>query len=115
MLGRLTFTGLGQLVGLETLEDAPGNGKGPIPAGTYPLRLSYSARFKALLPEVLTVPGFTGIRLHAGNTHEDTAGCPLVGGYRVGAEGIADSRAALGRVLAAFREWDGTTLVVRDP
>ena len=53
--------------------------KTAIPAGVYPLTISYSNRFKKKLPEVKDVPGFTGIRFHGGNTSEDTEGCILVG------------------------------------
>lgn len=54
-------------------------GKTAIPAGHYPVRLSMSNRFKVVLPEILNVPGFSGIRIHAGNTADNTEGCVLVG------------------------------------
>lgn len=50
-----------------------------IPEGTYKVILSYSPRFKRILPEVLNVPNFTGIRIHKGNSSKDTSGCLLVG------------------------------------
>jgi len=31
------------------------------------------------LPEILNVKGFTGIRIHSGNTAKDSLGCILVG------------------------------------
>jgi len=54
-----------------------------IPAGLYRLVLSRSARFGRLMPEVLKVPGFEGIRIHGGNSHKDTEGCILVAQQRV--------------------------------
>ena len=57
-------------------------GKTAIPRGRYPLQLSMSQRFKRVLPEITNVPGFTGIRIHGGNTHADTEGCPLLGTTR---------------------------------
>ena len=54
-------------------------GQTAIPRGRYEVVLTYSNRFKKWLPEVLGVPGFTAIRIHGGNTHEDTEGCPLLG------------------------------------
>lgn len=54
-------------------------GKTAIPAGTYKVILSYSNRFKRIMPEVLNVPHFLGIRIHKGNSSVDTDGCILVG------------------------------------
>lgn len=50
-----------------------------IPAGTYRVLWTYSPKFKRHLPEIPDVPLFEGIRIHAGNTPEDTSGCLLVG------------------------------------
>lgn len=70
-----------------TLEDVVRSGpKVPgetaIPAGTYPLLITYSNRFKRLLPLVDNVPGFAGIRMHGGNTSANTEGCLLVADFR---------------------------------
>jgi hypothetical protein len=54
-------------------------GKTAIPAGDYKVIKSYSPRFKKVLPEILNVPNFTGVRIHAGNTAKDTDGCVLLG------------------------------------
>lgn len=50
-----------------------------IPIGTYKVTITYSNRFKKLLPLINNVKGFSGIRIHSGNTKEDTSGCILVG------------------------------------
>lgn len=50
-----------------------------IPTGFYPVTLTMSPRFGEVLPLVGNVVGRTGIRMHAGNTVRDTAGCILVG------------------------------------
>lgn len=76
-------------------------GETAIPAGRYRVTISHSARFGRPLPEVLAVPGFTGIRLHPGNTSAETSGCVLVGLTRGGA-GIGKSREACDLVQAVI-------------
>ena len=50
-----------------------------IPIGRYEVTVTYSPRFKRQLPLVNNVPGYSGVRIHSGNTAEDTDGCILVG------------------------------------
>ena len=61
-------------------------GRSAIPEGRYAVVISYSPKFKQWLPILLGGPEFNrkwqGIRIHAGNTSEDTEGCILVGQNR---------------------------------
>ena len=50
-----------------------------IPTGIYPVKITYSPKYKKLMPLVDNVKGYQGIRIHSGNTHKDTSGCLLVG------------------------------------
>jgi hypothetical protein len=50
-----------------------------IPAGRYEVIANMSPKFKRVLPRLLLVPGFDGILIHPGTTHEHTWGCILVG------------------------------------
>lgn len=59
-----------------------------IPRGRYKLVTSFSHHFGKVLPEVLGVPGFEGVRIHGGNYAENSEGCVLAGKVRI-KDGIA--------------------------
>ena len=52
-----------------------------IPAGTYPLKRTYSYKFKKLLPILENVPDREGIRIHRGTKPEHSEGCILTDMY----------------------------------
>ncbi len=83
-----------------TLEDRIRNekvyGETAISAGSYRVKLNYSPRFKTVLPLLINVPEFKGIRIHPGNTSKDTDGCILVGETR--------SKNFIGRSRTAFKK-----------
>lgn len=54
-------------------------GKTAIPYGRYEIVRTTSPRFKKMLPELLNVPLYSGVRIHPGNKAEDTEGCLLPG------------------------------------
>ena len=68
-----------------------------IPMGKYKVTITYSPRFKRNLPLVNDVKAFSGIRIHPGNTAEDTEGCILVGKNKLVGQ-VVDSRIWLHRL-----------------
>ncbi len=86
-IGRLAIDGTYFCDTLEpTWRDIGPGGKGrkilgrtAIPEGRYPVVITRSPKFGKWLPLLLHVPQFTGVRIHAGNTPADTAGCILPG------------------------------------
>lgn len=80
-------------------------GKTAIPEGTYEMVLSYSPRFKKILPEILNVPNFTGIRIHCGNSSADSSGCILVGTWDGEKEDwISDSKIAFNELMSLLQK-----------
>ena len=74
-------------------------GKTAIPAGRYKVTLTFSNKFKRVLPLVNDVIGFLGIRIHAGNTAEDSLGCIIVGENKIKG-GVVNSKVTLERLMA---------------
>lgn len=67
----------------DTIEDIPREVKVMnetcIPKGLYKVIINMSNRFKRLMPLLLNVPGFEGIRIHNGINQDSTSGCIVVG------------------------------------
>ena len=74
-----------------------------IPEGSYRVLITKSPRFKEWLLYVQGVPGFEGIRIHAGNYPDDTQGCILVGENKVKGM-VVNSRIWMHRFMQKFVE-----------
>lgn len=78
-------------------------GKTAIPYGTYEIKWTYSPRFKKYTPQLMNVPSFEGIRVHAGNTSADTEGCLILGeNKQVGK--VLNSRATINKFYQIIKE-----------
>ena len=49
-------------------------GETAIPAGEYEVRMTYSPKYKRMMPQVMDVPGWTGVRMHSMNEAKDSLG-----------------------------------------
>lgn len=81
-IGILSIDGIKACYTLEDVKRDDGvkvDGATAIPTGEYDVIIDYSNRFKKMMPHILNVPGFEGIRIHCGNHATDTEGCILVG------------------------------------
>lgn len=78
-------------------------GKTAIPYGTYEIKWTYSPRFKKYTPQLMNVPSFEGVRVHAGNTSADTEGCLILGeNKQVGK--VLNSRATINKFYPIIKE-----------
>jgi hypothetical protein len=128
-IGKLSIDGTMACYTLEDqIREVPGQpveswkvyGQTAIPSGEYRVTLENSNKFG---PDTLTinnVPGFEGIRMHAGNTDKDTYGCPLLGMQATDHSLIGGtSRPAValvkGEVQRAIARGERVTIEIRNP
>ena len=119
-LGRLFVDGVFEAFTLEDIVRA-----GPkvmhetaIPSGRYRVDITKSERFQRMLPILLDVPGFTGVRIHPGNTNADTSGCILVGQSRAH-DSISSSKLAMQalqpKIAGALARGEDVFITIEDP
>ena len=99
----------------ETLEDLPRDVKimneTCIPQGKYKVILNESNRFKRIMPLLLNVPNFEGIRIHSGNTAAHTSGCILVGKNTIKGQ-LTDSRETFNKLFSLMTDTDKIEITI---
>jgi len=95
--------GLTQDMSRKDIEAKKVYGKTAIPYGRYEVIMSWSNKFKCIMPLVNGVVGYIGIRIHKGNTEVDTLGCLLVG-MKKGVDKITNSTQAFDRLYAMLQD-----------
>lgn len=98
-----TDRGLNATMAVDEILSKKRKGITAIPTGKYDVILTFSPRFKRVLPLLLSVKGYEGIRIHAGNTAEDTEGCLLVGENKEKGK-VLNSRATLEKLMSVLLE-----------
>ena len=95
--------GLTDSMSLEEIKKIKIKGNTCIPYGTYNVTITYSPRFKKNLPLINNVKGFDGIRIHSGNTPQDTEGCLLLGLNKVKGR-VVDSKVTVNKFIDIVQE-----------
>lgn len=111
-IGELLIDGVFECFTLEDKErPVKIKGETAIPKGTYRVIINQSNRFKRLLPLLIDVPNFEGVRIHSGNSNHDTEGCILVGQTR-NKNYIGQSRKAFDKLFKKMQTAKNITLTI---
>ena len=111
-IGELLIDGVFECFTLEDIErPVKIKSETAIPKGTYKVIINQSNRFKRLMPLLLNVPNFEGVRIHSGNTNHDTEGCILVGQTR-NKNYIGQSRKAYEKLFKKMQTAKDITLTI---
>ena len=111
-IGEMTIDGVFECYTLEDRErDVKIKSETAIKKGTYKVIINHSNRFKRLLPLLLNVPEFEGVRIHAGNSNHDTEGCILVGKTR-SFDYIGQSRKAFNSLFEKMQKAKDITITI---
>jgi hypothetical protein len=111
-IGELSIDGKFECYTLEDVErEVKIKSETAIPKGTYKVIINESVRMKKLLPLLLQVPNFEGVRIHSGNTNHDTDGCILVGTTR-SKDFVGNSRLAFEKLFKKMQTAKDITLTI---
>lgn len=101
-----TDRGLKSSMSVEYIKKKKVYAETAIPTGTYKIEMTYSSKFKRILPLLVDVKGFSGIRIHRGNTEIDSSGCIIVGENKVKGKVINSTRYEIALVNKLLDEDD---------
>ena len=89
--------------------------KTAIGSGIYIVRNTMSKRFGRIMPEILNVPFFSGVRIHPGNKAEDTAGCILPGIYDPSKpDWVSHSKDCFDKIARVIAEYEYNNTILID-
>jgi len=83
-----------------------------IPRGQYKMIVTFSNRFQKELPLLISVPGFEGIRIHGGNSAEDSEGCILVGSNRT-KFGVSNCAPMVSKIIDIIKQSEESFIIVK--
>ena len=97
-----TDRGLKNSMSLEEIKKIKIKDQTCIPYGKYQILMTYSPKYKKIMPLVNNVKGFEGIRIHSGNTNKDTSGCLLPGFNKIKGQ-VINSRETFNKLYSLIQ------------
>ena len=97
----------------DVVRDEKVYGRTAIPEGRYKVIVTMSPRFKRMLPLLEAVPNYSGVRIHPGNTAEDTEGCILPGMTNPTPYSVGSSRQAFDALMAKLAGQDSVWITIK--
>ena len=102
--------GLDDKMSVDEILNRKIKGETAIPTGIYNVQITYSPKYKKNMPLLLNVKGYSGIRIHSGNTAKDTEGCLIVGkNTKVGM--VTDSRNTYNALFKRMKQTNGKIII----
>lgn len=96
----------------DKVRDVKIKGITAIAFGRYKMIINMSNRFKKMMPLLLDVPFFEGVRIHSGNTAEDSEGCVIVGMVKTD-NGVGMSRVAFTKLMEKLKGQNNIYLTIK--
>lgn len=96
----------------DKVRDVKIKGITAIAYGRYKMIINMSNRFKKDMPLLLDVPFFEGVRIHSGNTAEDSEGCIIVGMVKTD-NGVGMSRVAFTKLMEKLKGQDKIYITIK--
>jgi hypothetical protein len=85
-----------------------------IPKGIYKLIFDFSNRFQRVMPHILDVEGFEGVRIHSGNSSKNTEGCLILGlNWDGNSDWVSDSKKAVELFNSKVKDVDNITIELK--
>lgn len=85
-----------------------------IPKGVYRLVFDFSNRFQRVMPHIMDVEGFEGVRIHSGNSSKNTEGCLILGlNWDCKSDWVSDSKKAVELFNEKTKDIDDITIELK--
>ena len=102
--------GLDDSMSEEEIKKLKVKGETAIPTGIYQVTITYSPKYKKNMPLINNVKGYSGIRIHSGNTAKDTEGCLLVGKNKEVGK-VLESRVTFNALFKRLQQTKGKIII----